>query len=327
MNDFSIAIVMPAYNVEPYLNEALDSIQAQTMPPDELIIINDGSTDKTLEIAKSYSFPFRYEVISTENKGQGNARNIGINLATATYIYYFDSDDILDVNFIRDIKEILKNRSDLDMILFSGESFNDNLYSGNRWVDYHRGFSGIFENRIDLLNKGYLNEGLFCQPCLYVSRRELWGGNRLKFKNNYLEDEAIFFPLLFSCCKFSVIEKSYFYRRNRDNSTMTMRLNSKHVKGALDCIVSSLELYNSQKFSKKEEWHIRKRLEIHCLTYILMSKSTKSKISYRKLLNVFLANPNFILFAKTTAYILGLERVKSLKKLNDGIKLVIDKNR
>lgn len=92
----TISIIIPAYNAQEYLRECLDSVLVQTFSNYEAIVINDGSTDSTLEIAESYSrLDNRIRVVSTENQGVSCARNIGINLSHGHWITFLDSDDTL----------------------------------------------------------------------------------------------------------------------------------------------------------------------------------------------------------------------------------------
>lgn len=322
MSKCNISIIIPAYNVEKYLNEALNSVGEQSEFPDEVILIDDGSTDQTLKIAESYEFPFIYKVISIENCGQGNARNIGARLASSEYIYYFDSDDILDKDFIKSMKANIKSNNFPDIVLFSGQTFNDKNYKGDRWVNYDRGFSGFYEQRSDFLDQGFAHRSLFCSPCLYVSKRSLWGRCSLRFESYYLEDEAIFYTLLFSCKSFLVIDKVFFYRRNRDASTMTMQPNLKHVKGALNCIKSTVDLYYTKKLTKREYWHLRKRLEMQCLTYISLAKKTKQRVSYKKLVGIIIITKNTVFLAKIPLYLIGVNEVNFFQKVSRILKLV-----
>src|SRR5690606_17065438 len=202
MADCSISIIIPAYNVEKYLKAALDSIREQTELPDEVILIDDGSTDGTLDVANAFEFPVPYQVVSIENGGQGNARNLGISLASSEYVYFFDSDDLLTSKFIQSIKSQIRQNQCPDIILFSGKSFDDSEYQGNRRVNYSRGFSGTFSDRTSFLDKAYSHKALFCSPCLYVSKRLFWGAHGLVFGANFLEDEALFYQLLFVCNKY-----------------------------------------------------------------------------------------------------------------------------
>ena len=93
--DWSVAIVIPAFNRERFIAAAIESALAQTVPADEIIVVDDGSTDRTGEIASGYGPPVR--VIRIENNGAGPSRprNVGIAAAQSKYITLLDSDDRL----------------------------------------------------------------------------------------------------------------------------------------------------------------------------------------------------------------------------------------
>lgn len=325
MAECSISIIIPAYNVEKYLKSALNSIKEQTELPDEVIVIDDGSTDGTLEVAKAFDFPVPYQVVSIENSGQGNARNLGVSLSSSEYVYFFDSDDLLTSNFISSIKNHIRQNQQPDIILFSGESFNDIEYHGNRWVDYSRGFSGTFISRENFLSKGMADNGLFCSPCLYMSKKFLWGPGGLEFGSNFLEDEAIFYPLIFSCNTFEVLDEVFFLRRNREGSTMTIVPNEKHVNGALNCMETTLKLYAKAGLSDKERWHISKRLEGHCVAYILMARAAGLKCSYMRIGTAIKITKNPMLLLKCFAYASRLDKIDMIRRIGRKIRRVKSK--
>lgn len=315
MADCSISIIIPAYNVEEYLKASLDSIKGQTELPDEVILIDDGSTDGTLEAAKAFDFSVPYQVVSIENGGQGSARNLGVSLASSEYVYFFDSDDLLTCNFIQSIKSQIRKNQCPDIVLFSAESFNDSEYQGDRWVDYCRGFSGVFTDRRKFLDKAFSQDSLFCSPCLYVSKKALWGPKGLEFGPNFLEDEALFFPVLFSCSTYVVIDEVFFLRRNRDGSTMTMAPNTKHVNGALNCMDTSLKLLMSKGLTPPECWHIRKRLKSYCVTYIVMARRANMSVRWGKVANAIAKSRSISLAARAVLYGLRADESATLRKL------------
>jgi glycosyltransferase involved in cell wall biosynthesis len=322
MRDCSISVIIPAYNVEKYLKAALDSIKEQTELPDEVILIDDGSTDGTLEIAKAFELPVPYRVVSIENAGQGNARNLGASLASSEYLHFFDSDDLLTDNFIHSIKSQIRQNQYPDIVLFSGDSFNDNEYQGNRWIDYCRGFSDMFSNRTQFLDKALNHRALFCQPCLYVSRKSLWGPQGLEFGPNFLEDEAVFFPLLFACRTYAVIDEVFFLRRNREGSTMTMAPNAKHVNGALNCMETTLSLYSSTHFISRERWHVRKRLESHCIAYILTARRAGLPVKLGEVFRTVAKSKSLSLAAKALLYGVRADQVNAVRKIGRAVKRV-----
>ena len=103
-----ISVIIPVYNVEKYLRECLDSVINQTLTDIEIICINDGSTDSSLDILNEYAQKDeRIQIINQENKGAGVARNTGIDVATGDYLSILDSDDIFEPNML----EKLYNKS------------------------------------------------------------------------------------------------------------------------------------------------------------------------------------------------------------------------
>lgn len=94
MSNPKVSIVIPVYNTEVFVEEAVRSIMDQTLRDTEIIIINDGSTDTSLDIIQKLSEEdTRIQIYSQENQGLSATRNRGIALASGRYIYFMDSDD------------------------------------------------------------------------------------------------------------------------------------------------------------------------------------------------------------------------------------------
>ena len=95
-----ISIIVPVYNVEPYLPKCIDSLISQTMEEIEIILVDDGSTDRSGKICDAYAeADDRIRVIHTQNHGLSCARNEGIDASTATYIMFVDGDDWVERRF------------------------------------------------------------------------------------------------------------------------------------------------------------------------------------------------------------------------------------
>ena len=94
-----ISIIIPVYNVEPYLRRCIDSVLEQTMQDYEIVVVNDGSTDNSGSICDQYANQYdQIRVIHKQNGGLSDARNTGIKAATGDYILFLDSDDYLDTD-------------------------------------------------------------------------------------------------------------------------------------------------------------------------------------------------------------------------------------
>ena len=113
-----VSIIVPVYNVESYLEKCLNSLVHQTLNDIEIIAVNDGSTDKSLDILMNYSckYPEKIKVITQENQGLSGARNKGLQFATGEYIGFVDSDDWVEKEMYEEMykKAISK---DFDMVV------------------------------------------------------------------------------------------------------------------------------------------------------------------------------------------------------------------
>ena len=97
-----VSVIVPVYNVEPWLERCLDSLAGQTMKEIEIIVVDDGSPDRCGEICDAYAVKdSRFRVVHQENRGLSAARNVGIELAQADYLMFVDSDDWVDPEFCR----------------------------------------------------------------------------------------------------------------------------------------------------------------------------------------------------------------------------------
>ena len=116
-----VSIVIPVYNCEKYLRECLNSIQKQTMESFECILVNDGSTDHSLQICQEYEGDKRFHVIDKQNNGVSSARNEGICSAKGTYICFIDSDDYISEDYL----ESMLNRAKNAQLVICGIALHD----------------------------------------------------------------------------------------------------------------------------------------------------------------------------------------------------------
>lgn len=114
-------IIVPAYNVEKYIEECLQSFLRQTEQNFKVIIVNDGSTDSTGVIAQRYAanYPDIFQYIEQENQGQGAARNTGLACVDTPYVGFLDSDDWLDCHYIEKVKRELSRQEEMVDIIFT----------------------------------------------------------------------------------------------------------------------------------------------------------------------------------------------------------------
>lgn len=319
----TITIIIPAYNVEDYILETLESINRQEVLPDEVIIIDDGSVDSTAKLIKEFKARFVLKLFETENRGQGPARNLGVEHATSDYIYFFDSDDLIAHNAIKVLKKHLKP-SLPDMLLFNGVSFSEIKISDGR-IDsitynkrkYVRGFAGSFDNRSAFIGASLPFGNLACSPCLYVVKRESIA-DRLKFNQWYHEDQVYFSDLIFTSNSFQVIDNVLFYRRVRQNSTTTIKKNSKHFIGMSVLVQSQLQLLEKYPAPSVERRYIINSLESFVLSYLLVARKANLEVNVAMVLRALALSKSWLFRLKCIVRLCGcgMTRILSLSMLS-----------
>ncbi|MGL4868148.1 MAG: glycosyltransferase, partial [Cetobacterium sp.] len=234
------------------LREALNSVINQTLKEIEIIVVNDGSTDSSLEIIKEYEKKDnRIVVINQENKGLSCARNSGLRIASGEYIYFMDSDDYISL----DTLEICYTNSlenNLDFIFFDAKSFtNDNIdisgydYDRSSTISEKTIFSGA-EILKQLLDKKKYRSAAVLNFINLNFLKEI----KLEFYPGILHEDELFTFLLFIFSKkTSYINRKFFQRRVRPNSIMT---NQKGEKNMIGYMTVAKEL-NKIKLIEKDE--------------------------------------------------------------------------
>ena len=225
-----ISIILPVFNVEKYIEECLDSINNQTFKDFEIICINDGSTDNSLKILKNYqSNNKRINIISQENKGAASARNIGIKEAQGKYVYFMDSDDILELTALEELY-CLAEKKNLDLIIFKLINFNDGTVEKYETPYYEMTFLKdlVGEN---VFNYKDIGENLFkiaVSPPGKFFKKDLI--KDIKFPEGYIfEDNAFFTEAILNAKSVYFHDKHLYNRRIRSDSVMG---NNKDIRQA-----------------------------------------------------------------------------------------------
>ena len=284
----TITIVIPVFNVENFVNETLSSVKNQISQPDEVIVINDGSTDESSKILNNFSNLQGWKIIQTRNQGLGLTRNFGRSIANSDYIYFLDSDDVIKNDLIVRMREIINQYNNPDMILFSGESFDDNGMN-NKKPNLKFTLHGEFLFNSKLITKLTKSKETLPQASRYITKTELWLENKLSYPEGIAEDEAVFFPLLASSKSTVVIPETYYrYRVGRPGSITLSPPNPKHAKNYLNIILSTMKFMTLRYDLVKADlsaW--RYRLGRKGLNYVSMCLKTNTQISWITILIVF----------------------------------------
>lgn len=128
-----ISVIVPVYNVEKYLDQCVKSILAQSFPDFELLLVNDASTDNSLNKAKEYEYDKRVKVLDKPHGGLGDTRNYGVEHAVGKYLLFVDSDDWIEEDMLRDLYALAEAyRADLVVFNFVRENVEIMEHRGSR---------------------------------------------------------------------------------------------------------------------------------------------------------------------------------------------------
>lgn len=272
MKNKLVSVIVPVYNVEKYLKECLQSLLNQTYYNLEIILVNDGSTDSSSSICDEYANKdSRIIVIHKENGGLSSARNAGLNKSTGDYVFFLDSDDLLQNNAIELLYNCL-NEDESSIVMCELEKFKKTYHFDSRNIIVSE-FTPInyFNSILEL------NSNTYACGCLIP--KKIIGKHRF-INNRYFEDMGIMYYLYHNCCKiFKINLKLYKYRFNPNSIIHTI-----NVKKVNDYILSANEMTD---FLKKNYSFSHKKINTF-LAFIyrecyIMSKDLKYLIKAKKL--------------------------------------------
>ena len=224
MNEGLVSVIVPVYNVRPYLEEAIESLIHQTYPLLEIILVDDGSSDGSEKVCDRYAaIDGRIRVIHQKNCGLSAARNAGLDHCTGEAVAFLDPDDYYSRNMIAKMFCVM-NRTRADIVecgyvKFKGNFLNlkcDSKRLTGIWNKKRK--KGVYDGKDALLMH---LDGLIANSAwnkLY--KREVWNNLRFREGQNY-EDLDIILPLLEKAGKICIIENVLVFHRERPGSITT----------------------------------------------------------------------------------------------------------
>lgn len=272
-----ISIVIPVYNVEPYLPKLLDTVTKQSYTNIEIVLVDDGSTDNSGKVCDEWARnESRIVLIHKENGGLSEARNVGVKKSTGEYITFVDSDDYIASNYVEYLWKLLcTNQADISCGNFKP------VYDQNECFINHK------KDR-----KKFLNNVQGCNELLQLKSIQLtvaWGKlyKRTLVEQNlfpvgrYHEDEATVYKLFYSANKIVVgTKKVYGYYQN-NKSSITASRSLKKVEDAI-CV-----LEERCKFFKEKNETALYRLSMRPYIVLLINESAGGNIGCKKKLEAY----------------------------------------
>ncbi len=243
MTKFSI--IVPVYNVEKYIEKCLNSIYSQSYENFEVIIVNDGSPDNSVDIINKYvQKDSRFKLYNKKNGGLSDARNFGVKKAKGDYIIFVDSDDYINNKTLEMINNEINKYKNLDIIRYELSIVNEKHQIVKEFKHFPFSNKNINEAFPILLKNNYLDPA----P-LYAVNRKFMINNNFKFsENRFHEDFGLTLKMLISAKKISSIDFCGYYYVHRNNSIMNEKRYDHIRKKAFDTLYHFDVLY---AFAKK----------------------------------------------------------------------------
>lgn len=249
-----ISIIIPCYNVEKYIKECLDSILIQELKEFEIICINDGSTDNTLEILNSYKEKYsNIKIINQSNKGLSTARNVGMKYAEGRYIYFVDADDFLsnDKALALIYNEAEKNK--LDVLFFSFENFTDDEEMKEKFKKH---FLNKKRNEVldevltgkEMLDYFINTNQYYVTVWIQLVRKEFLLSNEIKFCDGIIyEDNLYTLELLLTATRVKCIDNILYKKRIREGSIVTSKQSYDSIKSLLYTVIKMNDVISNNE--------------------------------------------------------------------------------
>ena len=246
MNQPLVSIIIPFYNEEKYLERCLLSVKQQSYKNLEVILINDGSSDKSLEIARRFEKSFNIcTILSIANVGHAAARNHGLNAASGEYLTFLDADDEFEEIAIEILlKKIVNDHSDLAICRFSIVNKSGSVELIGGWKDRLKNITDSQNLIFEMFNNG-LSESVWAK----MFRSDI--AKKLRFINDlWFDDRPFLFEYLFVSGKVSFIEDCLLKIHKRDSSITRRIIEPKRITDAHRTF--ELEMSIAQKYYQED---------------------------------------------------------------------------
>lgn len=336
-----VSIIMTVYNTEQYVEKAIKSVLNSDMINYELIIVNDCSTDNSLNILKKMQRKYKNIILieNSQNMGAGLSKNEGLKIARGKYIGFIDSDDYVDRNYFLNMFNLAgKEQSDIvvsDIVVVNnGQEKYNNIYENN--VYFNR-----YVNNTTVLSKEVILGNWACaSSCSKLFKSDILNG--LSFSSKNSDDIMLSIPAIYKSNKISYCEGNKYYYVQRENS-VTKSKQFKTYKENFECLASGVDYLFEKDKNLTKIFATNSFITNICISlrdislkyfdnYLKIVKDFFSDITKLELItnnkylhNSFVyGNPKF----KRICYLISVSNYKLLKKeIYDDENLVLDRKK
>lgn len=212
----TISVIVPNWNCAPWLPEAIDSLLGQSSPPEQVIVIDDGSTDDSIALLEALAARHpQLTLLRGERGGVSAARTKGLEVATGDFIYFMDADDFVSSDLFADFRRMLAQHPEMEMFCFGARMFTDKPVAERQYEQFHqRHVDGIWPGGAETLRSMIPHRSAHRVLWSSILSRDLitrTGVQFLPIQNH--EDAPYMFALYMSARQIGFTQKSYYNKR------------------------------------------------------------------------------------------------------------------
>lgn len=243
-----ISVIMPVYNCELFLAEAIESVLDQSYMNWELLIVNDGSIDQTYDIVNSYAQKdLRIRVFHKKNEGVSKARNFALNQSRGEYVTFIDGDDVYHAERLKRMQEVFEENTNCDIVFATHKEFTGKLN-----IKELRGTKKVTVCNNNILKKVLSDSSIqfMCNVMLKseIAKMEQFASFRFAEDFCYIRDCA------WHCKQMAVLDEMlYFYRRDNENAMTNHFLSEKYVMDYMRLVENMYEF--CEKHNLKDDFY------------------------------------------------------------------------
>ena len=264
---YMISVIVPFFNGQKYLSTCVSCLNNQEIDNMEIILVDDGSTDDSLKIAKQIESEYKnVKFVCKKHSGLSDTRNVGFQHATGKYVYFLDVDDFLEKNALKKAVE-LAERNMADIVVFDSLNVAEELNSVNGISDIPQKYkmSSPYAKRsikpfviysgIDFATDSLMSEeGFFPPVWLGIYNREFLIREKIFFCSIIHEDNIYSMDACLSAKSIVYLPDILHYRRVVSNSITHGKKTKKHIEGSMEVVKYNYQLY--KKFSQNKKYRI-----------------------------------------------------------------------
>lgn len=258
-----VSILIPCYNSESFIRETISSCLSQTYNNIEIIIVDDGSTDLTLDVLEEYKTDKKIQVFCQTNSGACRARNVAFEHSSGDYIIYLDADDVINPIFVEKHVAILQTAHKDTISFCPWDRFRQSLEEAYfPHLEIYKNYDSAFQLLLDMWTSGSM-----LQTSCYMTSRQLimksGGWNESILKN---QDGEFFSRILMLAQNAVFVSEARVYYRTGDYITVSKGNSKKKIASMLDTFI----LYKKSALAHEDSIQVRRALSINFTLFAYM---------------------------------------------------------